>query len=202
MRTVGGVLFDGFELLDLFGPLEMFGLLEDRYRLVLVGERAGPVISNQQVKAHADMGFEDASDLDVILIPGGKGTRREVDNPAMLDWVRGRAASAEMVFSVCTGSAILAKAGLLDGMRATTNKAAFAWVSDQGPRVNWVAKARWVQDGKFLSSSGVSAGMDAALAAIAYLEGEATAAQVAHWCEYRRETDPSNDPFAAAHGLI
>ena len=107
--------------------------------------------------------------FDLILVPGGIGTRREVDNPRLLEWLNQRAAAAILVTSVCTGAALLARAGLLDGKRATTNKRAFAWVASQGPEVNWIKQARWVEDGKFATSSGVSAGIDMALALIARL---------------------------------
>ena len=99
-------------------------------------------------------------------------------------------------------SALLAKAGLLDGLQATTNKAAFDWVAGQGPNVKWVKKARWVRDGAYFTSSGVSAGMDMSLAAIAHLLGKETAEQVAIWAEYDWHQDPDWDPFAAIHGLV
>jgi len=102
--------------------------------------------------------------------------------------------------SVCTGSALLAKAGVLDGRRATTNKAAFSWVADQGPRVAWVKEARWVEDGSFITSSGVSAGMDMALGAIALMHSQKTAEQVAQWCEYSWHQNKDYDPFAKLAG--
>jgi len=122
-RTLGVVLFPGFELLDVFGPLEAFGGLPGLFRVVLVAEQSGPVASAQQVRAVADHGLADCPRLDLLLVPGGIGTREEVENRALLDWLARRAAEAEIVASVCTGAALLARAGVLDGRRATTNKA-------------------------------------------------------------------------------
>jgi transcriptional regulator GlxA family with amidase domain len=195
------VLFKGFELLDVFGPLEAFGNLPDEFRVVTVAATAGPVASFQRTRAVADASFADAPPLDLLLVPGGLGTRREVDNPILLDWLRARAATAEIVTSVCTGAALLARAGLLDGRRATSNKRAFAWVAAQGPRVEWVPVARWVDDGKFVTSSGVSAGIDMALHVIARLLGEEVARTMAVRMEYTWHRDADDDPFARHWGL-
>jgi len=201
-RTVGVVLFPGFELLDVFGPLEAFGNLPGMFRVLLVAERAGPVASAQGPRALADHGFADCPHLDLILVPGGIGTREEAENPALLGWLARRGAEAEVVTSVCTGTALLARAGLLDGRRATTNKAFFQWVADQGPKVEWVRAARWVEDGKFATSSGVSAGIDMALAVIARLEGREVSENVARAMEYEWHTDADWDPFAKIWGLV
>ena len=151
--------------------------------------------------SQADAGFDDAERYDLLLVPGGRGSRKAVNDDALLDWLRRQSEAAELVTTVCTGSAILARTGLLDGRKATTNKAAFAWVAAQGPAVNWQPVARWVEDGKIFTSSGVSAGMDMALAVIAKLEGQETADQVATWAEYDWHRDAGWDPFAVVHGL-
>lgn len=201
-RRLGAILFPGFELLDVFGPLEMFGHLGSAMSCVTVAGQSGPVASAQAVRAVADHAFADAPDCDLLLIPGGIGTRAEVDNAAMLDFLRARVPRAELTLTVCTGTALLARAGLLDGRRATTNKAVFHWVAEQGPRVEWVRAARWVEDGPFFTSSGVSAGMDMALAVIAKLAGQETADALATGTEYEWHRDASWDPFAAVHGLV
>ena len=120
----------------------------------------------------------------------------------MLDWLKRKAEAAEYVTTVCTGSAILAKTGLLDGKRATTNKIAFEWVTTCGPNVDWQKQARWVEDGKYFTSSGVSAGMDMALGFIAYVMGHEAAEQTADWAEYDWHTDKGWDPFAERVGLV
>ena len=201
-RSIGVVLFDQFELLDVFGPLEMFGLLPDQFSLYLVAESGDRVSSAQGPVSLLDYRFDDSPAFDILLVPGGRGTRREVDNPAMLEWLRRQSESASFVTSVCTGSALLARAGLLDGRRATTNKAAFEWVASQGSRVDWQKRARWVEDDRFMTSSGVSAGMDMSLALIARILDVATAQQVATWSEYDWHSDPVWDPFAEVYGLV
>jgi transcriptional regulator GlxA family with amidase domain len=203
-RTLGVLLFPGFELLDVFGPLEAFGnrLARDYFETLLIADRSGPVESAQGPKALAEAVLDDIRRLDLILVPGGFGTRKAVDDRMLCDWIVRRAADAELVMSVCTGAAMLASAGVLDGRRATTNKAAFQWVLGQGPRVEWVKAARWVEDGKFYTSSGVSAGIDMALAAIAKLTNRELAEQIAVLMEYDWHRDPSWDPFAKVHGLV
>ncbi len=200
-RTLGVVLFPEFELLDVFGPLEMFGALYGMVQIVMLAEKRGEVASAQGPRAVAEQDWQAAPALDLLLVPGGIGTRNVVENAALLDFLRKRAAAAELVMSVCTGAALLAAAGLLDGRRATTNKRVFAWVAAQGPNVHWVEQARWVEDGKFITSSGVTAGMDMALAVIARLFGADVAEQVALGTEYEWHRDPSWDPFARIHGL-
>jgi putative intracellular protease/amidase len=209
IRTIGVVLFEGFELLDVYGPLQVWNGLADRFRVVTVGERAGPASPSRGPNAAPGgprtgvmHSFEDCGQLDVLFIPGGWGTRREVANPAMLGFLRDRAPTAEYVASVCTGSAVLAAAGVLDGRRATSNKAAFEWVRSQGPEVEWVLRARWVVDGEFWTSSGVSAGIDMALGLLAHVAGEPLARTLAKYFEYEWHDDPGWDPFASVHGLV
>jgi putative intracellular protease/amidase len=194
-RTLGAVLYEDFELLDLYGPLEMFGSIGAELRIVTVAENTGPVASFQRPKTVAEFDFASAPMLDLILLPGGFGTIPQLENPAMLDFLRRRAATAEVTMSVCSGSAILAKAGLLDGRRATSNKQFFDLARAQGAAVKWVEQARWVEDGPFATSSGVSAGTDMALAVIAKLYGKEIAQQIAESTEYEWQQDPTRDPF-------
>lgn len=200
-RTVGIVLYPGFEVLDVFGPVEMFANVPDGVTVVMVAERAGPVKSAQGPSAVADHGFADCPALDLVLVPGGIGSREEVKNEALLSWLRAVSENAEAVTAVCTGSAILAKAGLLDGRRATSNKRAFSWVMEQGPRVEWITEARWVDDGNRVTSAGVTAGMDMSLALIERMFGPDVAQRIADGTEYERHTDSSWDPFAKLNGL-
>jgi len=200
-RTLGVVLFEGFELLDVFGPLEMFGLAADHFGIRLIAERGGVVASRQGPKSVCDDSFQSAPAIDVLLVPGGIGTRGEVNNPVMLNWLKERSQQAELVASVCTGSALLAKAGVLDGLRATSNKQAFAWASSQSEKVQWQQQARWVEDGKVFSSSGVSAGIDMALAVIAKLVSQQAAEEAANYAEYSWQRDANCDPFASVVGV-
>jgi transcriptional regulator GlxA family with amidase domain len=195
-RTLGVVLYPQFELLDVYGPVEVFGNLGSKVKVVMVAPTAGPVASAQGPKVVADYGLDDCPALDLVLVPGGRGTLNQLGNPKMLDWLRQRAAKAEIVMSVCTGSAILAKAGLLDGRRATSNKKYFQLAVAQGPKVQWVKEARWVDDGDRVTSSGVSAGIDMALHVVARLFGTEVAEKVAEGTEYQWHRDANHDPFA------
>jgi transcriptional regulator GlxA family with amidase domain len=195
------VLFPGFELLDVFGPLEVFGNLPGAFEITMVAAEPGAVASAQGPRVVADAGFADLPRPDAILVPGGIGTRDAAEHEPLLAWLRAAAGSAELVLSVCTGSAVLARAGLLDGRRATSNKAFFGWVTEQGPRVTWVPRARWVEDGKFVTSSGVAAGIDMALDVVARLLGTEVADNVAAGIEYEPHRDAGWDPFATRWGL-
>jgi transcriptional regulator GlxA family with amidase domain len=201
LRCVSVVLFEGFELLDVFGPVEVFSMVPDRLAIEFIGPEAGPVASSQGVEVIATTGCEIAATPDIMLIPGGQGTRRLVGDKAFLSWLRAWATPASLVTSVCTGSAVLAAAGLLDGYRATSNKAAFRWVREQSRKVDWIAQARWVEDRDRWTSGGVAAGMDMAAALLADLFGKDVAQRAATRAELAVQEDSSWDPFAKIHGL-
>ena len=194
-KTVGILLYPGFEVLDVFGPVEMWSYVPD-FQLVYIAEKAGPVKSTQGVAVVADHGFDDAPALDILMVPGGIGTIPELENAALLDYIRNVNAGTELTTSVCSGSALLAKAGLLDGLKATSNKRFFSLAAKQSDKVDWVVEARWVEDGKFFTSSGVSAGTDMALAVVARLHGAETARNLASGVEYEWHENPAEDPFA------
>ena len=196
MLTLGAILYTDFELLDLYGPLEMFGSLGEDINIVTLAESAGPVTSTQGPATLAEFSFSTAPALDLLLLPGGIGTIAELENDALLDFLRDRSATAQITMSVCSGSALLARAGLLDGRRATSNKMFFSLATSQSDKVTWVEAARWVVDGPMVTSSGVSAGTDMALAVIESLFGSERAEQIAAYTEYQWHRDPDSDPFA------
>lgn len=193
-QHIGIVLFDAFETLDVFGPVQMLGRLL-RHKIIAITETGAPVTSSQGLSTIAHHSFADAPQLDVLLVPGGLGTRREVANPTLLRFLQHQASAAGWVTSVCTGAALLAKAGLLDGRRATTNKAAFAWVASQSDKVAWQTRARWIVDDRVMTSSGVSAGTHMALALVERLYGRVSAEEIARRAEYIWNEDPDHDPF-------
>jgi len=201
-RTLGVMLYPDFELLDNFGPMEMFGNMQGAIEMTTVASEAGLVKSAQGTRVHADHGLDDCPKLDMVLVPGGMGTRAAVDDARLVDWLRRRSQDAEFVMTVCTGSALLAQTGLIDGRRATTNKAFFIWPETTWPKVGWVREARWVEDGKFWTSSGVSAGIDMALAVIARIAGQEAADLLATGTEYEWHRDAGWDPFARVHNLV
>ena len=202
MRKIGAVVFPDFDLLDLFGPLEFFGMPTDAFNIQIVAENKGAVKSQSGPEVQAIASLTDPIDYDLILIPGGFGTRREVDNVALLNWISEASRRASITMSVCTGSALLAKSGVLDGKRATSNKKAFDWVCSQSSKVDWIKQARWVEDQNIFTSSGVSAGLDMALAVITRLYGLEMAKNIAIAAEYEWHQDPNWDPFAKIHGLV
>jgi transcriptional regulator GlxA family with amidase domain len=195
-RTLGAIVFEDFELLDLYGPLEMFGNIGPELTIVTVAQEAGPVRSAQGPRTVADYAFSDAPELDFVLLPGGYGTFEQAQNPAMLEFLR-RNADAEIVMSVCSGSGVLAAAGLLDGRRATSNKLFFDAITQASTNVNWERSARWVEDGNVFTSSGVSAGTDMSLGVIEKIYGTERARDIAVMTEYEWQADPDNDAFAA-----
>ncbi|MBI2423352.1 MAG: DJ-1/PfpI family protein [Candidatus Hydrogenedentes bacterium] len=195
-RRAGVLLFERFETLDACGPMEMFGTLPGDFELLTVARESGPVASVHGVRVYADYGFADCPPLDILLVPGGIGSRKELKDPAVLDWLRAQYAAVELMTSVCTGALLLAAAGILDGKRATSNKRVFDEALALSGKVMWIRHARWVEDGNLVTSSGVSAGMDMALAVIERLLGSEKAEFVAQNAEYLWNRDPDNDPFA------
>jgi len=149
------------------------------------------------VAAH---GFDDCPALNLIMVPGGQ-VQNHLENETLLQFLRDRSAAAELTTTVCNGSHLLAASGVLDGRTATTNKMLFSQIAADQPNVNWVAEARWVDDGDIVTASGVSAGIDMALYVIARLFGDETAERLAQVTEYEWHRDPAWDPFAAKAGL-
>ena len=195
---LGAVLFEGFELLDIYGPLEMFGILvmlKSNVEIIMIGEKIGPVKSAAGPCGYIDKSFLEIEDVDILLIPGGTGTRTEINNRKLINSLKELSNKASYVATICTGSALLAKTELLNGIKATSNKMAFHWVTEQGPKVKWIHKARWVEDGKFFTSSGVSAGMDMTLGLIEKIYGKDKSLKVANLAEYEWHQDKSCDPF-------
>ncbi|MBU8577928.1 DJ-1/PfpI family protein [Brevibacterium luteolum] len=201
-RTVAVVLFEGFELLDVFGPVELLSVLPDDFTIVMLGPTGEPVASHQGTRIVPDTAYTAAPAADIVLVPGGFGTRPLVTEAGFLTWLRDYCAGAEVVASVCTGSALLAAAGLLDGHRATTNKRAYSWVTGFGRDVDWQPVARWVEDGSRWTSSGVAAGMDMTAALISALTSPEHAREACDFVELDVHTDPGWDPFAARNGLV
>ncbi|KAJ6443469.1 dj-1 family protein [Purpureocillium lavendulum] len=156
-----------------------------------------------QPEVHATHAFSNAPALDILLIPGGLGNMalEQNNNTSVEDFVRRRASRVEYLLSVCTGAVSLAKAGVLEGRKATTNKASWAWVTSHGTNVTWVPVARWVQDGNIWSSSGVAAGMDMTYAFLSHVYGvnDDRVDAMMNGIEYAPHTNASWDPFAVVH---
>jgi len=195
MQVVNVLLFDDFTTIDAFGPAEVLGRLRENFRIVfvsmdggLIAGSAGTIVSTRTVN--------EVKDYDIFLLPGGFGTRNLVDDVDFINRVKTFAEKSQDVLSVCTGSALLAKAGVIRNLRATSNKIAWDWVVQQDPEVNWIRKARWTVDGKFYTSSGITAGIDMALGFIADRFDVETARRISKSIEYIWNEDKDEDPFA------
>jgi putative intracellular protease/amidase len=193
--NVAVLLFEEFETLDVFGPVEIFGRLKEDYQTKFYSLAGGDVSNSHGVMISTRKLEEIKTGVDIFLIPGGYGTRTEVKNESLLKIIQEISEFSKYVLTVCTGTALLAKTGLLDYKKATTNKIAFDWVITNGTNVNWVEKARWVVDGKFYTSSGVRAGMDMTLDFLKDIHGLNIARRVADEIEYEWTEDSENDSF-------
>jgi transcriptional regulator GlxA family with amidase domain len=184
-RTIGIVLFDDAEELDWAGPWEVLtSACKDGDRVVTVAQAAGPVRCAKGLRVLPDHTFDDCPALDVVLVPGGMGTRVEMKNDAMTSFVAKQAAGAEWTTSVCTGSFVLFAAGLLEGKRATTHWAAIEELRKHAPGLELDPDARWVVDGNVVTAAGVSAGIDMALWLTGQLYDVEHARTVQHYIQY------------------
>jgi transcriptional regulator GlxA family with amidase domain len=193
-KTIGLVIFDDVEVLDFCGPFEVFSTtrLDEETRreepppfdVRLVSERGGTITASGGLRVVSDCGFENCPKLDILCVPGGWGTRREMNNPAFLEWLRRRAAEAELLASVCTGSMLLGFAGLLDGRRATTHWRSLDWMRESFPSLSVSYDEHVVDDGNVITSAGISAGIDLALKVVARYCGEPVARATAKHMEY------------------
>jgi transcriptional regulator GlxA family with amidase domain len=205
VQRVAVALFEGFTVLDVYGPVQAFascrvvqpdGKRRPFFEIFAMAAEAGRVKAGEGPASWAEWSFEKAPDYDILLIPGGFGTRAAVADQALVERITAASRRARVTTTVCTGSALLARTGLLDGRPATSNKIAWDWVTQQGPKVLWKRKARWVDDGNIVTSSGVSAGIDMALALIARLHGREMALTSARNMEYVWREGAEDDPFA------
>lgn len=207
------LLFPGFQLLDVAGPIDVLTILSWTHsplKLSMISETAPGAVpnvvdglspgsngTNFSTRVIPTYSFANApADIDCLIVPGGAGTRAVEETQPHVDFIRARYPHLSFIMSVCTGSALLARAGILDKRNATTNKQAWDWVLTQGPQVNWVRQARWVVDGNIWTTSGVSAGIDGALGLIEHLYGTDEADIIAARLEYSRAKNSAHDPFA------
>ena len=195
VRTVGILIFDDVEVLDFCGPFEVFSVArpagEDAddarlFRALTIAPEARLVTCRGGLLVQPHQSIADHPPLDILVVPGGQGTRRERANARLLDWIAAQDRDVELTTSVCTGAFLLAERGLLDDRRATTHWASVEWMRGQYPAVTMLADTRVVDEGHVITSAGVSAGIDMALHVVARLHGEATAAWTARRMEYDR----------------
>ncbi|AAK80770.1 putative intracellular protease/amidase [Clostridium acetobutylicum] len=194
------LLFNKFETLDVFGPVEIFGNLQDDFELNFISSDGGLVESSQKVRVETSLYTRDENIEKILFVPGGSGTREKVNDDNFINFIGNMVKESKYIISVCTGSALLSKAGILNGKRATTNKRSFKWVTEQNEDVLWVKEARWVKDGNIYTSSGVSAGIDMTLGFIEDLIGKEKALEISRSIEYFWNEDSNYDPFSKIYG--
>jgi transcriptional regulator GlxA family with amidase domain len=191
------LLFDDVEVLDFAGPFEVFGAArtssgELAFEVVTAALHPGHVIARNDLKVVPTCTVSALGQVDILVVPGGFGTRREMTRPAMLDFIRAASDSADLTLSVCTGALLLGSAGLLQGRSATTHWGAFDELRALGSGAEILPDARIVDNGRLILSAGVSAGIDAALYIVSRLLGRELADQTARYMQYEwtcREVD-------------
>jgi transcriptional regulator GlxA family with amidase domain len=193
-RHVAILLFDDVEVLDFTGPFEVFTAADElckgtAFATYTVAETAGEIRCHNGLRVVPDHPFATCPPAAVLVVPGGFGTRALLQRPATVAWLRDRAEQAEVVMSVCTGALILARAGLLDGLRVTTHYEALDLLRTLAPRAIIDRGARFHDNGKILTAAGVSAGIDCSLHVVARLLGPETAQHTAHYIEYDHRED-------------
>jgi len=191
--TVGILVFDDVEVLDACGPFEVFSVArtpqhhEDEYRLFrvyMIAQELRTVTcrGGMLLQPHYDIGSH--PELDLVLIPGGQGTRRERTNSMLIRWIEQQNQRTQMTLSVCTGAFLIAEAGLLRGLRATTHWNSIEWMRNEYPEITMLSNARFVDEGRIITSAGISAGIDMSLHVVARLHGNETALWTARRMEY------------------
>lgn len=190
-RNVAILLFPEVEVLDFAGPFEVFAVTDElgnyeTFNVYTVADSPASVRARNGLMVVPDYMLESAPKPAVLIVPGGIGTRRLLEQPRVLDWVRAKSAAAEITMSVCTGAIVLGKAGLLDGLRATTHHECFDLLREHAPRAQIVEDERFTDNGRILTAAGISAGIDCSLHVVERLIGADAAAKTARYMEYRR----------------
>jgi len=183
------VIFDEVEVLDFAGPFEVFSVTGRRrnlepFEVFTVAERLAPVAARNGLSVNPRYSFENCPPPEILVVPGGFGTRREMKNPMMLEWISRVAPACELVLSVCTGALVLGAAGLLDQRNATTHFMAFDELRAVAPHATVHEGQRIVDNGNLILSAGVSAGIDMSLHVVARLLGADVARETARYMEY------------------
>ncbi|HVJ34028.1 MAG TPA: DJ-1/PfpI family protein [Terriglobia bacterium] len=192
-RSVAILLFPEVEVLDFAGPFEVFSIAaqttEPSFQVHTVA--AAPVVTVGGMRVTPGHDYESCPQADILLLPGGIGSRRAVQDRRLLDWVEAQAWGAEIVASICTGALLLGRLGLLDGLRVTTHWGALDLLRRVAPKAEVVGDSRFIDNGRILTSAGISAGIDMSLHLVARLCGGAAAAAVARQMEYEGQWRPA-----------
>jgi len=200
-KRVGILIFPNVEVLDFCGPFEVFSVTRldearrreepSPFEVCLIAQESEVVVATGGLRIIPDFTLQNCPDLDILVVPGGWGTRKEIQNTQLLDWIAERGRRVETLTSVCTGSMLLGKAGLLDGRSATTHWRALDWMRESLPEVTVSDDMHVVEDGHVFTSAGISAGIDMALRVVARHHGETIARATARNMEYLYPDDNS-----------
>ncbi len=193
--NVGIVIFDQVEVLDFCGPFEVFSVTTEMiaqqrpdkkgpFHVFTIAEQNRLVTTRGGLLVQPHFTIADSPHIDIVIVPGGFGTRREIDNPVLMEWLAKITQQTRLNTSVCTGSFLLAKVGVLEGHSATTHWASLDRFAQAFPQVQVQREVRWVDDGTIITSAGVSAGIDMSLHVIERLLGRVQAEQTAKQMEY------------------
>jgi transcriptional regulator GlxA family with amidase domain len=188
-HTIAILIFDDVEVLDFCGPFEVFSVARhftdpQAFEVLTVSQKPGPVLTRGGLRVDPHHQLADCPRPDLLLVPGGQGTRKEMHNTALIEWIRQVSEGAELVLSVCTGALLLAKAGLLDGLEATTHHRAIDLLRQVAPKTTVYADRRFVDNGRVICSAGIAAGIDMSLHVVARLLGNEVAENTAKQMEY------------------
>lgn len=188
-RILAILIFDEVEVLDFCGPFEVFSVSNrftdpPGFKVITVAEKAAPILTRGSLSVNPHHRITDCPAPDILLIPGGQGTRKEMHNPALIDWIKQVSSKAELVLSVCTGALLLAKAGLLDGLEATTHHGAIELLRQTAPKTTIHADRRFVDNGRVVCSAGIAAGIDMSLHVVGKHVGKDVAEKTAKQMEY------------------
>jgi transcriptional regulator GlxA family with amidase domain len=189
IRNLAILLFDDVEVLDFCGPFEVFSVANrftdpPAFNVFTVAEKPGPVLTRGGLSVNPHHRLADCPRPNLLLVPGGQDTRREMNNAELIDWIKARSSEAELVLSVCKGTLLLAKAGLLDGLEATTHYGAIDLLREVAPKTTIPAHRRFVDNGRVVCSAGVAAGIDMSLHVVTRLLGGDMAEKTAQQMEY------------------
>ena len=199
-KTIALLIFDDVEVMDFAGPFEVFSVTNelnayDYFDIKVVAKNKEPVTAKNGLSINPDLSISDIEKSDILIVPGGDGTRPVLEDSETLNWIRKISQDTELTLSVCSGSLILAKAGLLDGMKATTHHEVFETLASIAPETHIERGARFVDNGKIITSAGISAGIDMSLHVISKLYGEQVSETTSTYMEYAARQVNSGDTY-------
>jgi transcriptional regulator GlxA family with amidase domain len=189
VRNLAILLFDDVEILDFCGPFEVFSVTNEindniQLNIFTIAEHDSPILTRNGLSVNPKYTIRNSPEPQILLVPGGQGSRKEMNNPLIISWLIKNFQKLELLLSVCTGSIILAKAGLLDGLVATTHHNVIDLLKEVAPNTEIIPSKRFIDNGKVIVSAGISAGIDMSLYVVSKLFGEDIARKTATYMEY------------------